>query len=498
MKSSIDNNAEIIRNAGLNVKEEIFKFSKYTGITTALYTCGISGACGYSAALIFLVIFVAAFTNNNIYRTVVINSSRLISKDAAYDFLHSTSANWRLFLGIIAKKIIVFCHALTSRKHKKAIVFDDTSFKKNRSNKVELLSKCHDHVDNSYYKGFKNLNMVWTDGYTAIPLGYSLIASQYKNKRYNESTKDVDKRSNSYKRREEAINGKPKAVVNLIKFAQSKIFKLFDVILFDSWYVSNFLISSCSKIAPVVCMLKKNSGLKFYFNNRNYNVEGIYRNLKKKPGKSRIIGSVLCKLVYNEKNENNEKIIVKIVFIRHRKTGDWIPILSTQTKWSDEEIVKTYGMRWIIEVFHRDIKQFLNIETVCQSRDFDAIYGYIALSYIQYIFISYRKRLHDDDRGIGELFYCCCEEIEEISFNDAYANLIYDAIILLKSMSFEAKDENNQNKPCVELDVVENVLLKTIMSKISIANAIRFLITGLNGCINIESKLAERLESEAA
>ena len=236
MKNSIDNNAKIIRDAGLNVKQEIFNFCKYTGISSALYSCGMYSTCGYSANLIFLVIFVAAFTNNNIYRAVVINSSRLISKDAAYDFLRSTSANWRSFLAIIATKIIVFCHALTSKKHKKAIIFDDTSFKKNRSKKVELLSKCYDHVDHKYYKGFSNLNMVWTDGNTVIPLGYSLLASQNKKYRYNESTKDVDKRSNSYKRREESINGKPNAVVNLIKFAQSKIYKLFDVILFDSWY----------------------------------------------------------------------------------------------------------------------------------------------------------------------------------------------------------------------------------------------------------------------
>ena len=65
-------------------------------------------------------------------------------------------------------------------------------------------------------------------------------------------------------------------------------------------------------------------------------------------------------------------------------------------------------------------------------------------------------------------------------------------------MSFEVKDNNNQNKLCVELDAAKNVLLQTMMTKISIASAIRFLITGLNGCINIESKLAERLASEAA
>ena len=138
MRNSIDADAEIIRNAGVDVKDDIFRFCKYTEIRKTLYACGLFAACGFSAHLIFLVIFIAVFTNNNIYRAVVINSRRLISKDAAYDFLRQHSANWRLFIINTANKITIFCHRLTSKKHKKAAIFDDTTFKNNSSGKVEL------------------------------------------------------------------------------------------------------------------------------------------------------------------------------------------------------------------------------------------------------------------------------------------------------------------------------------------------------------------------
>ena len=78
-------------------------------------------------------------------------------------------------------------------------------------------------------------------------------------------------------------------------------------------------------------MIKKNSQLKFMVNNRTYLTKGIYRILTKKRGKAKVIGSMICDMIY--KHDNLKEIIkVKIVFLRHRKTGGWIPILSTNIK----------------------------------------------------------------------------------------------------------------------------------------------------------------------
>lgn len=232
-------------------------------------------------------------------------------------------------------------------------------------------------------------------------------------------------------------------------------------------------------------------------NNRTILAKGIYRILTKKCGKAKVIGSMICDMIY--KHDNIEEIVkVKIVFLRHRKTGDWIPILSTNIKWTESEIIEVYGLRWGIEVFHRDVKQFFNIQTGCQSTDFDALYAYITIAYIQYSFISYKRRKNNDKRTIGELFYCVYDEIKSISFEEAYENALKDAIERIKMMSFIGKNKNGNKVLCIEVDVVENIMSSVSNHALSIENSIRSMIDGLVGCINIESDLADRLQSAAA
>ena len=497
MQNSIDVDAQAIREQCLDVKQELFNFVKFVGLTCALNSCRIFGACGYAAHLIFLVIFVAPFTNKNIYRAVIKNPKRLVSKDAIYNFLKSKPSNWRALLYRIGLKLVIYLSVLTSKKHKKVFIIDDTPLKKNSSRFVELLSKCYDHVEHKFFKGFRLLNISWFDGYSLIPVFFSLLASRDIKNRYNETSKNFDKRSNSFKRREEAISGAKNAVLKFVDYAASKFRGYFDAIVFDSWFAFSELIYKISKVTTVVCMIKKNAQLKFRVNNRTFLTEGIYRILAKKCGKAKVVGSMICDMIY--KHNNIEKTIkVKIVFLRHRKTGDWIPILSTNIKWTDAEIIEVYGMRWGIEVFHRDVKQFFNIQTGCQSTDFDSLYAYITIAYIQYSFISYKKRKNNDKRTIGELFYCVYDEVKSISFEEAYENALKDAVERIKSMSFIGKNKNGNDVLCIEVDVVKNILSSVSNHALSIENSIRSMLDGLVGCINIESELADRLRSDAA
>ena len=77
-------------------------------------------------------------------------------------------------------------------------------------------------------------------------------------------------------------------------------------------------------------------------------------------------------------------------------------------------------------------------------------------------------------------------------------NLMRDAFVALKSMSFEIKDANNQVKCCVEIDAAMGVLLKGMTGKISVAGAIQSLMECLDCCVSIESTPARRLDAMAA
>ena len=208
------------------------------------------------------------------------------------------------------------------------------------------------------------------------------------------------------------------------------------------------IIFELSKKSPVICMVKKNNQLTFFEENVFIGgIEAVYRRLKnKKRGRSHIIGSKFVTLVRSVNGKVAETLKCKIVFVRHRSTGDWIPLLCTNCKYSDEKIVTLYGMRWQIEVFHRDVKQFLALEKGCQSTDYDSLTANVTIVYTRYIFLSYRRRMREDKRkmGIGSVFYACCEEIRQISYEEAVLRACADAYEALKSMTAAAHTKTGE------------------------------------------------------
>ena len=65
-------------------------------------------------------------------------------------------------------------------------------------------------------------------------------------------------------------------------------------------------------------------------------------------------------------------------------------------------------------------------------------------------------------------------------------------------IGFIGMNKNGNKVLCIEVDVVENILSSVSNHALSIENSIRSMIDGLVGCINIESQLADRLQSAAA
>jgi len=68
------------------------------------------------------------------------------------------------------------------------------------------------------------LTLGWPDGNTFIPLAFSLLSSRKDKNRINGINKNIDKRTNGYKRRREALKKSTKVMINLLK--QAVKFKL--------------------------------------------------------------------------------------------------------------------------------------------------------------------------------------------------------------------------------------------------------------------------------
>jgi hypothetical protein len=287
-------------------------------------------------------------------------------------------------------KLYRFFDRLTSDQRESVMIIDDSTYDRSRSKKVELLSRVRDHTTGRFIRRFRMLTLCWSDGASCLPLDFALLSSTDAAKRFCEATKIVDKRCCAYKRREEAT------------------------------------IVSLSQHLPVICMVKKTPKILYGYGDRHRDLMTLYRCLKKRRGRAKVLASVIVTL----KDERK----AKVVFVRDRRMKDWLALLSTDIHLPDEDIVRIYGKRWDIEVFFKMAKQHLKLAKEIQCRDFDALIAHTTIVFMRYMFLTYQCRLETDHRTFGDLFYACCDELGDISFVEALYRILTLAADRLREM----------------------------------------------------------------
>ena len=83
-------------------------------------------------------------------------------------------------------------------------------------------------------------------------------------------------------------------------------------------------------------------------------------------------------------------------------TTGWNVLLTTNNELEFEEAYRIYSIRWSIEVFFKETKNYLRLGK-SQSQDFDAQIADTTISMLQYNILSLAKRLLDYE-SLGELF----------------------------------------------------------------------------------------------
>lgn len=115
----------------------------------------------------------------------------------------------------------------------------------------------------------------------------------------------------------------------------------------------------------------------------------------------------------------------KIVFIQNRnKKSEWLAILSTDLSLTETEIVRTYGMRWDIEVFFKSVKSLLRLQKEFQGRSFDTLISHTTIVFARYIVLSWQHRCSRDPRTLGGLFYDLCDEVSQLDWAVALRTLL--------------------------------------------------------------------------
>ena len=226
----------------------------------------------------------------------------------------------------------------------------------------------------------------------------------------------VDKRTVGYKRRMLSMEKGTHAMLELLNAAKKSSIPA-KYVLFDSWFSSPSTLHAVKKIGyDVIGMVKKTPKMFFRYNGEDTSLISIYKQNKKRRGRSRYLLSVMVEVV-----KDNEVIPAKVVYVRNRnKRNEYLCLISTDVDLDEDEIIRIYGKRWDIEVFFKICKSYLNLSKECRSMSYDAMTAHTAIVFTRYMMLSLENRESNDNRSLGELFLYFSDEMSDITWIQAF------------------------------------------------------------------------------
>lgn len=362
-------------------------------------------------------------------------------RDTVYRLLNNASINWMKFTLNLAARIANTAIApLTQVERRNVLIIDDTLFERPKAKKVELLSKVYDHVSHKYKKGFRLLTLGWSDGNTFLPVASRLLSSIKDTNIYEHKNDSYDRRTLAFKRRAQARTKATALMLELLSQAKKSGIEA-KYVLFDTWFCSPSSLLAIKKIGyDTIAMTKKSQKIYYTYEETPQSVKDIYKKSKKRRGRSKYLLSVEIMI-----EKDGDSIPARLVFVRNRnKSKDWLVLISTDTTLTEEEVIQTYGKRWAIEVFFKVCKSYLKLEKGCRSLSYDALTAHVAIVFTRYMMLSLRHRQTNDDRSLGELFMMTCDEIQDLSFQEAMFIIINSMITVIRDrfmISHEQLDE---------------------------------------------------------
>ena len=413
---------QIVTTKKLGIFDNFFSEFK---IGTLLNQSGISKTKGATPLAVFTIIFNLAFTGKNFFQGIVKNKNVNIGKDAVYNFLNAPKYNWRRFTLMLSNKIYILIRNLLDNSSEEVLIFDDSTYDRSRSKKVELLSRVFDHNTNTYIKGFRMLTLGWSDGNSFLGLDFALLSSSKKSNRFTEITKCLDKRTCGYQRRKEAMTKSTELMEPMVKRVLGMGVRA-KYLLMDSWFSAPSVIAKLRQHIHIICMLKDHPNWRYEYKGKKLRLSDLYGKLKKNRGCAKIKASVIVKLPNGK--------TARIIFVPCDKKRGWLALLSTDTALVESEVIRLYGKRWDIEVFFKMCKQHLNLVKEIQIRDYDGLIGHTSMVVARYNILSWFQRQQVDQRTFGDLFRFCNKEMENIQFLDALKRILQLAMAAIRNV----------------------------------------------------------------
>lgn len=371
---------------------------------------------GFSFSVVFSFIVQSIFSNGSTYRFYQKQTSHLPFSDKTFrNLLNDSRINWQKLLLLLAKAVSIYFTTLTAESRRNVFIIDDSMYARTNAKKVEGAALQYDHAKKKYVKGFRFLQLGWSDGNSFLPVSFSLLSG----KNQICETPSTDQRTNSGKRQAQAHRKGTDVAVELVRNALKQGIQA-DYVLFDTWFSSPKMFHQLKDLGcHCVAMVKRTKKVHYRFDGQSMDAKEIFQLNKKRRGRSRYLLSVSVEAVVGENS-----MPLKLVFVRNRnKRNEYLILASTDTSLTEDEIIQLYGRRWAIEVYFKMCKQYLKL-TKYQGLSYDGIFAHTTAVAIAYMILAVQEREASDDRTIGELFYLLIDELSEIPVAEAIRQLV--------------------------------------------------------------------------
>ncbi len=244
--------------------------------------------------------------------------------------------------------------------------------------------------------------------------------------------KAVSTKSHGFKRRKEADKTKITSMLDMLcRAVKSGIVP--DYVLIDSWFFCYELLEKLQTLKKgaikLISMVKINNQIfTICQTNKELSIKAIVKLHERKPQYCKKF-----KAYYVRVNCWYKGIRVNLFLVRMGKSGKWHLLLTTDLTLNFVKLMEIYQIRWSIETYFKESKQYLALSK-CHSNTYDAQIAHITLSMMQYIMLTYYKRVNYQ-QSIGGLFKSISAETVELNLVTRLLSLLFEMIELLCDMS---------------------------------------------------------------
>ena len=124
---------------------------------------------------------------------------------------------------------------------------------------------------------------------------------------------------------------------------------------------------------------------------------------------------------------------LKLYFCKASKHGKWHLLASTNTKLGIKKAYEIYSIRWSIEVFFKEAKQYFGLGK-SKSQDFDAQLADISIAMIEYNVFSLAKRIEAYET-MGGLFEQAKDQALELTISHRIWGFILELLQLVAEIT---------------------------------------------------------------